>query len=84
MSKEFFVTWLKLDCIVFALTGLVSFAASREAFKCAPDSSDVDLNRGLVLYRFNRVLSVSSSRKYHSQPGLSGAVCCSPAGFIEN
>jgi len=32
MKREFFVTWLKLDCIVFALTGLVSFAASSKAF----------------------------------------------------
>lgn len=32
MNREFFVTCLKLDCIVFALTGLVSFAASSKAF----------------------------------------------------
>lgn len=32
MTREFFVTWLKLDCIIFALTGLVAFAASSKAF----------------------------------------------------
>ncbi len=32
MNRGFFVTWLKLGCIVTGITGLVSFAASIEEF----------------------------------------------------
>ncbi|MGJ3250782.1 MAG: hypothetical protein ACFE0J_06590 [Elainellaceae cyanobacterium] len=32
MNREFFLTWLKLGCIVVSITGLVSFAASSETF----------------------------------------------------
>lgn len=31
MSRELFITWLKLDCLVTGITGLVAFAGSIEA-----------------------------------------------------